>query len=943
MIYRIVLGERSVDLLSGRASDGLQLRPLELRLLQVLARHVGQAVSTRTLFSEALGYHPDSRSQTLYTTIRRLRLAIEPDPSHPTHLLSVRGEGYRLVGEIASREEPFRALPPDTELLVGREGTLQALQRSEAPILTLTGTGGSGKSRLALRHAHHLLPEVRTGWLHAADLPPGGLLPRLGELLHASGERGVEQALRELGRFVLFLDDADHALDEARALAPLFGSGPARLVVTSRSPLMISGEHVLEVGPLEEADATFLLEVRTREQRGGIYAPDEVERQLLGQIAERVDRLPLGLELAASRLGSVSAAAVLEQLSGHKGLRVQRAGPARHRSLAALVDWTWDRLTPDERTFMQRLSVVEGSFHLPVAEAALGDTGPEWDAGSVLTHLHRKGLLWSSPSQRHRPFTQISTVLHRVRAHTPPEVREEALDRLADFTTELACAQVREPFVKLGPFRGGQATHGAEAALRRALRRDPSQLDPSQRGSIWLALCQLQAQQGRWLSLDAHLREALANVSSPPLRAAIRLVVARGFWDCGRWDASCELLREILSETDLPAWSRGDALATLAYREGLRGRHAEVDDLVRQLQLLAPACPPRLGEGLLADVCAVRGHLFVSRADPRAAMAAYEQAERHAREALEPLRAATMVAHRARLLVELDRPAEALALMEGLPEELLLEDLHERVGYVGTIWGLVVMYRSLEEALRLARRLTAEHRALLRPQLERNAWMLQAEVFCWLERPQEATRALDQASGLGRMTPPHAGSMALSRALILLSVGRLLEALSAAQQAMAVAQANNRLMVAEILSDILFAMERPQEAFELLEVEIAARASDSVRSASLLRLAELARALGQRERGRAAALALLAQAPDDERRGMALGYLAEGSPERLREARSLLLHVPDPTEQVRSWLAVFEARVRGAQGPAPRAPAHAPLLRHAVRELWPQPGRALAG
>ncbi|MEZ4238231.1 MAG: winged helix-turn-helix domain-containing protein [Myxococcota bacterium] len=345
----LALGTRTVDLWTGDLSDGGRLRPLELRLLRTLAE-AGGPVAREQLLTDVFHYAPGTSTRALSSTVYRLRQAVEPDPGQPRFVLAERG-AYRLAATLALAPEPQ---PAAFDAFVGRRALLEALAHARAPLVTLVGPGGSGKSRLA---AEHLAAASEPGTL-AVPLDESGLI---GAFARAWGERRAPDDVAELaarlavsGLARVVLDDAEGQLDAVRQLVAELrrvGAG-LRLLVTSREPLAVAGERRLDVGPMAPEEAQALL--RTRAAEGGAEVSDALAAEIVGL----VDRLPLAIELAAGRIAWSSAEAVRDQLLVDVDLTSDRADrPGRHQSLDAVLEGTWRRLDSGERFAVGQLSV----------------------------------------------------------------------------------------------------------------------------------------------------------------------------------------------------------------------------------------------------------------------------------------------------------------------------------------------------------------------------------------------------------------------------------------------------------------------------------------------------------------------------------------------------------------------------------------------------------
>ena len=270
-------------------------------------------------------------------------------------------------------------LPVAASPLVGREHELAVLSElllDGTRLLTLTGPGGSGKTRLALQVAAEISDEFPGGVLfvplaevQSADLVEGTITSTI----------GVREAadLRDR-RALIVVDNFEHVLDAAPAVAKLVGaSTAAKVLATSRAPLRLAGEREFPVEPLPSDDAVELLTQRARAVR-----PDFEPDAAAAQICRRLDGLPLALELAASRLRSLDADALLARLD--EALPVLTSGrrdaPERQRTLRATMEWSYELLPEDLRDVFARLAIFAGTFTLASAETVADTSFEQIDA-----------------------------------------------------------------------------------------------------------------------------------------------------------------------------------------------------------------------------------------------------------------------------------------------------------------------------------------------------------------------------------------------------------------------------------------------------------------------------------------------------------------------------------------------------------------------------------
>ncbi len=296
---------------------------------------------------------------------------------------------------------------------VGREPDLERIDEllATARLVTLVGPGGAGKTRLAGEALARWVDRVDGGvWmvelapvtaeveivpaaLAALGLREGAVLDRPGATLRDGLERLID-ALFDRDT-ILFLDNCEHLIGAAAALADtLLGACPGlRIVATSREPLAIAGENLVPVTPLGDDPAVELFLDRARAVSPGFALTPAV-----AEICRRLDGLPLAIELAAARLRTMPVEQIAARLDDRFRLLTggSRAALPRHRTLRAVVDWSWGLLDSDERVLARRLAVFQAGATEESAAAVCGVD----DALDGLTALAERSLVVPGPRYR---------------------------------------------------------------------------------------------------------------------------------------------------------------------------------------------------------------------------------------------------------------------------------------------------------------------------------------------------------------------------------------------------------------------------------------------------------------------------------------------------------------------------------------------------------------
>ena len=362
----------------------------------VAAGHGGQILLSETTRSLVERDLPDG------VALRDLGLHRLKDIDHAEHLFDVVIEGHpsEFPPPVTLDARPNN-LPRRLTSFVGRREEIRTTADllSDHRLVTLTGAGGTGKTRLALEVAEELLPSFADGAFFVDLAPlsdPGQVCPAICEAVGVREEPGsdlVDTLVDRLGRRVLLLvlDNFEHLLDEAPLVDRVLSDAPnVRALATSRTPLGLYGEQELPVPPLpsptdgaasdleslSRIEAVALFVDRARASRPD-FALTEANAAVVAEICARLDGLPLAIELAATRINVLPPDAILSRLRQSLDLLTtgSRNIPERQRTLRGTIEWSYGLLDEPERRLFARLSVFVGGADLEAAETVANPSG----------------------------------------------------------------------------------------------------------------------------------------------------------------------------------------------------------------------------------------------------------------------------------------------------------------------------------------------------------------------------------------------------------------------------------------------------------------------------------------------------------------------------------------------------------------------------------------
>jgi predicted ATPase len=532
-------------------------------------------------------------------------------------------------------------LPAPTSSFIGRAAEVAALvellRGSQTRLVTLTGPGGVGKTRLSLEVVR-TLARGYGGGVHVVPLAnisdPDLVISAIAQQLGATQPDAVspiDRVRERLGgrRALVVLDNFEQVVDAAPGIAELLAANPRlTLLVTSRTPLQIRGETEFDVRPLPVPPARGELSadspsVQLFLERARAIRPDigtqDLEVATIAEICRRVDGLPLAIELAAARTRILSPEAILSRLSNALGLLTQGAPdlPDRQRTMRATLDWSFDLLSDTERTLFTRLAVFAGGWTLEAAEAVC-NSNSDIDVLDTLMFLVDRSLVQRGSDGRFRMLSVIHEYAHeRLAMSSGREAVETAHAKYVLEFVQSASSQLRGA----GQQTGRALLAAEQDNVRAAMRQMLDSGDLGSASKLQVALIAYWWIQGYAPEARRWSDELLAHVDSLDPASAARANLAGGVacaWE-GDTAAGIPLLERAIAQFHEIRDPLGAGVAEMALAYALPA----ATEYVRKQTLLLESAADLYQAGDLwtvnvalqsrADVALVSGHVVHAR------------------------------------------------------------------------------------------------------------------------------------------------------------------------------------------------------------------------------------------------------------------------------------------------------------------------------------------
>jgi predicted ATPase/DNA-binding winged helix-turn-helix (wHTH) protein len=438
-------------------------------ILVALVERAGGVVSKQELIARAWPQTVVEESN-LKFQMSALRRALGDGQAGNRYIINVPGRGYSFVASVrreatlsAASMTPVRSatphnLPFTATRMIGRDDAVATLvgRLSRERLVTILGAGGIGKTTTALAVAERMMPFYEHGvWL--VDLSPltdphlvaGAVVTALGvEIRTTNLLHGLVAAVRDK-RMLLVLDNCEHVVDATASLAgAIFGGAPGvSILATSREPLAVAGESEYRLAPLAvpkpsstlaAAEAATFSAVQLFVERVSAnseeFALTDANASAVAEICRKLDGLPLAIEFAAPRVEVLGIEGVAARLKSFQLLDARRRTIPRHRTMRAVIDWSYGLLGRDEQLFLRALGIFNGAFSVEAATYVAMDGRDTRDATDRLADLVAKSLVVADVDNAKPQFRLLDTTrAYTIEKLEPNGERERIARRHAEY------------------------------------------------------------------------------------------------------------------------------------------------------------------------------------------------------------------------------------------------------------------------------------------------------------------------------------------------------------------------------------------------------------------------------------------------------------------------------------------------------------------------------
>ena len=399
----------------------------------------------------------------------------------PRDLVLLMSERFAAADDAPMK--PASSVPAPRTSFVGRAAELVHLQellsRDDVRLVTVSGPGGIGKTRLAVEAARRFADGFADGvvFVSLEGIADAALVTSAFAAAMGIRETGVDPQAAILAHvrtrsMLVVLDNFEHVITAAPFVSSLLQGAPGlKVIVTSRELLRLGGEHELPVPPLSaEQDAVTLFNERAAAASHSFEIAAE-DLPVVAEICRRLDGVPLAIELAAPRMRLLAPVQLLKRLAEHLALAGPRDAPARQQTLGAAIDWSYQLLSAEERQLFKQLGAFCCSFTIESAQSVC-ELPPEVDLLELLAALLDKSMIYRLPEGGETRFAMLGMI------------REYALNRLAEIG-ELDAVSVRLNELYF------RSAHAAERGLRTINRRPRKRLVKSEADTVHVGQCWL--------------------------------------------------------------------------------------------------------------------------------------------------------------------------------------------------------------------------------------------------------------------------------------------------------------------------------------------------------------------------------------------------------------------------------------------------------------------